>query len=178
MSGAEVVALVSVVVAGIASPAILSWAAARRQGRDHAAQHERDVREARLAREREERDHLRAVLDEGAGALRKAMGALRPGADPPTTVEDAVAALTAVVSLLGRLQLYLPLEHPVVASYDRTIVALYGLSSHASPFYPAGVAPPPQAPGAAREAAARAAHDGVGRALDAYYAACRALLGN
>ncbi len=90
MSGAEVVALVSVVVAGVISPAILSYAAARRQRAEHAERRSRDEGQRLDARRREERDHLRGLFEEGAVALRAAMGAVTPWTvRPATTLEEA-----------------------------------------------------------------------------------------
>lgn len=149
---------------GVLSPLILSGAAWRRQQAEH-----------REARAREEREHLRSLLEDGARALRQAYGALKPTTRHVTTVEEASEALRALGAVNGRLPLYLPLEHPIADAFDRATAMVYGLSQHGENLHQAGAqtAQPEPFESTAETERLEQAFDSW---LNRYYAACRELL--
>lgn len=149
---------------GVLSPLILSGAAWRRQQAEH-----------RAARAREEREHLRALLEDGARALRRAYSALKPTTRHATTVEEASEALQALGAVNGRLPLYLPREHPVAEAFDHATAMVYGLSQHGGNLHPAGAlaATPERFEPTAETERLEQSFDGW---LNRYYGACRKLL--
>lgn len=149
---------------GVLSPLILSGAAWRRQQAEH-----------REARAREEREHLRSLLEDGARALRQAYGALKPTTRHVATVEEATEALQALGAVNGRLPLYLPLEHPVADAFDHATAMVYGLSQHGGDLHPAG-APAVQPERFESTAETDQLEQQFDTWLNRYYAACRELL--
>lgn len=149
---------------GILSPLILSGSAWRRQQAEH-----------REARAREEREHLRSLLEDGARALRQAYGALKPTTRHIATVEEATEALRALGAVNGRLPLYLPLEHPVADAFDHATAMVYGLSQHGGDLHPAG-APTAQPEPFESTAETERLEQEFDTWLNRYYAACRELL--
>ena len=149
---------------GVLSPLILSGAAWRRQQAEH--------REERV---REEREHLRSLLEDGAQALRQAYGALKPTTRHVTTVEEASEALRALGAVNGRLPLYMPLEHPVADAFDRATAMVYGLSQHGGDLHPAGT-PTAQPKRFEPTTETERLEQEFDTWLNRYYAACRELL--
>lgn len=150
---------------GVLSPLILSGAAWRRQQAEH-----------REERAREEREHLRSLLEDGARALRQAYGALKPTTRHATTVEEASKALRALGAVNGRLPLYLPLEHPVADAFDHATAMVYGLSQHGGDLHPSG-APTAQPETFESTAETERLEQEFDTWPNRYYAACRELLG-
>jgi hypothetical protein len=148
LSDATIAVLVTGTV-GVVSPLVLSYFSWRRQLRDHAA----DL-------ERERRDTLRDVFEQGATMLREAAMDLSATSLRASGVSEKqqFEAIGRVRATWDRLLLYLPEHHPVAVTYDRATGWLFNLHTSED------------------ESLEPAIREAFAKALAEYMAACRVLL--
>ncbi len=100
-------------------------------GRDaveHAEARDRDARARAGDRARDDREHLRALFEEGAEVLRTGYRTLTPAITPRPTLEGITAAIAAVRAVEDRLQLYLDDDDEVLVSFQLAAAGLAGVA--------------------------------------------------
>ncbi|MDQ3878954.1 MAG: hypothetical protein M3290_11485 [Actinomycetota bacterium] len=107
---AVIVGVTGIVVSGVVGPTVASWLARRARVRDF---HREQVAQRR--------GELRRLLDEAASLLASGPTNIRILHEhrSEAEVEHAEDWLARVFPIGQRLQLWLPADHPVVASYER-----------------------------------------------------------
>lgn len=123
---AVLLGVTGIVVSGVVGPGVAAWLAHRSRSREF---HRQQVAERR--------NELRILLDEAAGLLASGPTHLRILRAPGAHADDLDRAhdwLAQVFPIGQRLQLWLPVDHPVVTAYEtvreRLIAAAEGGTGH------------------------------------------------